>query len=65
MNDATLASDNYLLFSHKLLERMQKLIMTNYDRIKDEALQFAINGEAAKISTLPSGKIDKYDYFSG
>ena len=39
--------------------------MTNYDRIKDEALQFAINGEAAKISTLPSGKIDKYDYFSG
>ena len=44
---------------------MQKLIMTTYDRIKDEALQLGINGEAAKISTLSSGKIDKYDYFSG
>lgn len=44
---------------------MQKLIMTTYDRIKDEALQLGINGEAAKMSTLSSGKIDKYDYFSG
>ena len=39
--------------------------MTTYDRIKDEALQLGINGEAAKMSTLSSGKIDKYDYFSG
>ena len=44
---------------------MQKLIMTTYDRIIDEALQLGINGEAAKMSTLSSGKIDKYDYFSG
>lgn len=44
---------------------MQKLIITTYDRIKDEALQFGINGEAAKMSTLSSGKVDKYDYISG
>ena len=36
--------------------------MTNDDRIKDEKLQDDINREAAKISALLSGKIDKYEY---
>ena len=31
------------------------------DTIKDEKLQHDINREAAKISALSSGKIDKYD----
>ena len=32
------------------------------DQIKDEKLQYDINREAAKISALSSGKIDKYEY---
>ena len=33
--------------------------------IKLQKLQYDINGEAAKISALPSGKIDKYEYLTG
>ena len=32
------------------------------DKIKDEKLQYDINAEAAKISALSSGKINKYKY---
>ena len=39
--------------------------MTIEDQIKDEILQYAINREAAKISALSSGKIDKYEYLTG
>ena len=39
--------------------------MTIEDQIKDEKLQFDINREAAKISALSSGKIDKYEYLTG
>ena len=39
--------------------------MTIEDQIRDEKLQYDINIEAAKISTLSSGKIDKYEYLSG
>ena len=39
--------------------------MTIEDQIKDEKLQYDINREAAKISALSSGKIDKYDYLTG
>ena len=35
------------------------------DGIKDEKLQYDINREAAKISALSSGKIDKYEYLTG
>ena len=35
------------------------------DKIRDEKLQYDINREAAKISILSSGKIDKYEYFTG
>ena len=38
--------------------------MTNDDKIKDEKLQYNINKEAAIISALPSGKIDKYEYLT-
>ena len=34
------------------------------DKIKDGKLQYNINREAAKISTLLSGKIDKYEYLA-
>ena len=39
--------------------------MTTEDQIKDEKLQCDINREAAKISALSSGKIDKYEYLTG
>ena len=39
--------------------------MTIEYQIKDEKLQYDINREAAKISALLSGKIDKYEYLTG
>ena len=39
--------------------------MTIEDQIKDKKLQYDINREAAKISALSSGKIDKYEYLTG
>ena len=39
--------------------------MTIEDQIKDEKLQYGIDREAAKISALSSGKIDKYEYLTG
>ena len=56
--DTTLASDNSLHFRKNLLERIQKIIMTIDDNIRDEKLQYHIKREAAKISALSSGKID-------
>ena len=35
--------------------------MAVHEKTKDEKLQHEINREAAKISTLTSGKIDKYN----
>ena len=34
-------------------------------QIKDKKLQYNINREAAKISTLSSGRIEKYEYVTG
>ena len=39
--------------------------MTIDDHIRDEKLQYDITREAAKISALSSGKIDKYEYLTG
>ena len=39
--------------------------MTINDQISDEKLQHDINREAAKISSLSSGKIHKYKYRTG
>ena len=39
--------------------------MTNQVQIKDGKLQYDINREAAKISALSSGEIDKYEYLAG
>ena len=35
------------------------------DQIRDEKRQYDINRDAAKISVLSSGKIDKYEYLTG
>ena len=39
--------------------------MTIDDQIRDEKLWYDINRQASKISTLSSGKIDKYEYLAG
>ena len=39
--------------------------MTIDDQIRDEKLQYSINKEAAKISTLSSNKFSKYEYLTG
>ena len=39
--------------------------MTIYDQIEDGKLQYGINRETVKISTLSSGKIGKYEYLTG
>ena len=39
--------------------------MTIDKKTKDEKWQYDINREAAKISALSSGKIDKYEYLTG
>ena len=39
--------------------------MTIVDNIRDEKLQKDVNRVAAKISTLSSGKMDKYEYLTG
>ena len=39
--------------------------MTIEDQIKDKKLQYDINREAAKISALSSGKLDKDQYLTG
>ena len=39
--------------------------MTTEDQIKDEKIQYDINREAAKISALSLGKLDKYEYLTG
>ena len=39
--------------------------MTIDDKITDEKLQYNIKKEPAQISTLSSGKIDKYEYLTG
>ena len=35
------------------------------DQVKDEKLHYNINRVAAKISTLSSSKIEKYEYVTG
>ena len=39
--------------------------MTTNDQIRVEKLQYDINREAAKISALSFGKVDKYEYLTG
>ena len=39
--------------------------MTINDQIRHEKLRCDINGEAAEISALSSGKIHKYEYLTG
>ena len=63
VNDRPIPSD-FLCFIKNLLKWIYIKIMTTDDQIKDEKLQYDIHREAAKISALSSGKIDKYEYLA-
>ena len=39
--------------------------MLNDDQIGDEKVQYDVNREAAKISALSSGKINKHEFLTG
>ena len=63
--DTTLLSDNPLRFRNNLLKQINNKIMTINDQIRVEKLFFDIHRKAVDISTLSSGKIDKYEYLTG
>ena len=65
MKSTTLASDTSSRFRKNVLEAIFKLIITIDDKIRDEKLQCDINREAAEISVLLSGKVDKNEYLTG
>ena len=65
MKDTTLASDTSSRFRQNVLEAIFKLVITIDDEIRDEKLQCDINREAAEISVLLSGKVDKNEYLTG
>ena len=39
--------------------------MTTNDKVSDERQHYDINKEAAKLSVLSLGKVDKYEYLTG
>ena len=63
--DTTRASNISSHFRKNLLVWIQKLIITIYDKIRDDKIWFDINIEVAKISALSSGKADKYEHLTG
>ena len=63
--DTTFTSDNLLRFRENLLKRKENLIVATDNNIRYEKLQYNIKRGAAKISTLSSVKINKYEYLTG
>ena len=64
VNDTTLPLYNPLRFRKIFLKYVYNIIITINNQIRDKKLQYDINREAAKISVLSSGKINKYEYFT-
>ena len=52
-------------FQKKSSRKNIKLIIKIDDQIRDEKLKYDSSREAAKISALSSGKIEKYEYLTG
>ena len=59
MNNTTLSSDDPLQFRKFILEKIYDKSIQLIKILKNEQLQFNINGEVIKISALLSGKSDK------
>ena len=54
-----------MLLLHQIMLYKSYIIMTIDDKFREEKLCNDINREAAKISTLSSGKIDKNEFLTG
>ena len=63
--DAAITSDNCLRFKRIFQKENIKYNHNSWYKIRDEKLQHDINREAARMSALSSGKIDKYEYLTG
>ena len=63
--DASFASNNPSRFRKNLLERIQKLIMTADDKIRDQKCSMILIEKQQKTSALSSRKLDKYQYLTG
>ena len=59
MIDIALVSDNSSHFIKNFLQNIQNIVR-QYEKVKDDS-----NKEAAEVSALSSGKIDKDDYLTG
>ena len=44
--------------------KSKKVIMKIDDKIRNEKMQYNVSREAAKISALYSGKVDRYEYLT-
>ena len=62
--NATFASDNLLRLRINISKKISKLTMTIDDKNRDEKSQCDINREAAEISVLLSGKIDRHEHLT-
>ena len=59
VNNNSLPSDKVLRFRHSICERIQKVIMAIYDKIKNKKLQYDINRDTVKIPASSSCSIDQ------
>ena len=64
-NDTNFPSHNPLRYRKNILKYVYNIIIAIDNQIRDEKLQHDINRDAAKILSLSSGKISKYEYLSG
>ena len=65
VNDIQLYHQISFMVQKESFEIICNKIMTIEDQMRDEKLQYDINTEAARISALSSGTIDKYEYLTG
>ena len=61
--DVRLNSTHFFII--KIPNKTELNQLTIGDQIEDEKWQYDVNREATKILVLSSGKIDKYEYFTG
>ena len=68
--DTTLPADSSLRFRKKSFRFLIKMTLTDElkilnDKIKANQAQYDLDREAAKMSALSSGQLEKYEYLTG
>ena len=64
LHQKILVSKNLSPFRKNVKRKNVKITITINNKVSDKKLEYNINKEAAKISALPTGKIDKYEYLT-